>query len=488
MAPPSFLIVIAIYAVVALGVVFTTRRGGLLLGVLVASYCGVIGVSFTRGASGGIWLVQLLLLAAVPIMLSRRALPAYGSDRVTTLTYLLFIMYIVGVAVGMARFDPTLESQKAGTFQSVGGIPLSALMAAYRLFVITGLALAFILPLRFHIDRELFRRFLLLAWVMSVIFGACGIIKYLGVAQLGFTVRTEMGSEHTDLLGFNRASHGLILVVGIFMSYAMTQLNRNPIIKTLAYASAPLLMVSLLFSWSRAATLAMAVSSVSLIVTLGGARAVKGTILTIFGIIVIALVLRNYSDVAERMEFFRTGHVDESGQARVNTWLSLLQYMLEQPDVLLFGVGFQNFHYFLHLSRATVSLEAAHNNFLNVLAEQGIFGFILFIAWLVAIFAWLLRWRRQTPDPTVKVMTGIMTSVMIAAVVSSLTQETLSPAFAQVPWMMHLLLVMGAWVSWYRAEMWTLEQRRRAVTPPQGAAAIPVLLGQRGVGDAVIYG
>jgi O-antigen ligase len=489
--PLVYLIPLGAYAALALGLLLSGRRGGALMCLLVASYCGVMAFTFTRGASGGIWLVQLLALLLSPLLLTRPAMPAFDSKLVTRATLAVLGFYVLEVGVGMTRYDPSLEAVKAGAFQAAGGLPLNILMAGYRLYAITVMTLVFVLPLRFFVDRRLFLRLLTVCWLVSLVLSVAQIIHYLDIADLGFTARTELGEEHTDLMGFNRACIGLILVFGIYLSYAMTQLTRSHLLKIIAWLSAPVLVVALLFTWSRAATLAMAVSSISLIITLGGSRAVRGIVVTAFGIAVIHLALSQYPDVAERMRFFQTGEIDEASVARLVTWANLATYLLQTPDILLFGTGFQNFHYFLNLSEAAVGLEAAHNNYLHALAENGIFGFTLFVGWLVSILWWVLKWRRQTTDPTTRVMCGIFLSMMIAALTSSLTQETLSPSLAMVPWTMHFYLILGLWVSWYRGETWVAHQRAAAQargTRPFFSGPVPLVPPQPlAPADPVVY-
>ena len=293
-------------------------------------------------------------------------------------------------------------------------------------------------------------------------------------------------------MGFHRGSHGLMMLFGIFLSYAMTQVLRSRTLKTLAWASAPLLIVALLFTWSRAAALAMAVASISLIITMGGARAVRGILLSVFGVITIAYVLSYFPDVYERVSFFRTGDIGHSGGLRLLTWGLIVQYLFASPSVLMFGAGFQNFHYFMNLSETAVELEAAHNGYLHVITEHGIFGFAIFAAWLAAICLWLWRWRRQSREPVAQVTAGVLLSMMIAMVVSSLTQESLSPSFAQVAWLVHFYLILGMWISWYRCETTLAWQRAAAcqrTQPGRPAPRTPARTPPRHLGpaDAVIY-
>lgn len=481
MVPASFWIPIGLFAALALVAYIAGGRIRKLLAVLVMSYCGVMAVTFTRGASGGVWPTQILLLLFAAWVTTRPAMPAFGSAAPSRLTIAVFAVYVAGVLVGLARFDPSLEAVKAGAYRGLSGIPLPMLMAGYRLMTIATLALAFAMPQRHLINRKDFTRILLVGWLMSLGLAGAQFVDYSGFARLGFRMLVEEESAHqSDLLGFNRGSVGMLFVFATLQGYALARLHPNRLLKSFVWLSAPFLVTALLLTWSRAATMAMAVASVSLIVTLGGRRAVWGVVLSLFGIGVVYFVLSHYADVTERYEFFMTGRSDESIQARLVTWGDILTYLFRQPDVLVFGAGFQNFHYSMHVGQGVVMLDAAHNNYLHILAETGVIGFSLFVAWLVSIFVWLRRWRRREHDPMVSTLSGVFASMMIACVVAAITQESLAPAHAMVGWLLHFYLVLGTWVSWYRGEAWNLRQRTAATQTVQALRAVQQTRGAAG--------
>lgn len=56
-------------------------------------------------------------------------------------------------------------------------------------------------------------------------------------------------------------------------------------------------------------------------------------------------------------------------------------------------------------------------------------------------------------DKVDRMMPGIFISVMLAITVSCITQESLAPSAAMVPWLVHFLIILGIWVSYYRTQM-----------------------------------
>jgi len=445
-----YLVPVLTYAALATLFLVGGRRARALKCVLVASCCGVIVTSFTGGASGAVWLAPIFLLVVSPIVIFGRAAPGLRSTTATRLTYAMFAVFLVGIVVGLGRFDPAVEVMKAGSFSTIMGIPTRILMAGYRTVLVCCLILAFVLPLRYRIDDRILTECLRLVWFFSVMLAVVGVIDYLGIADMAFSYRRQAGYGHVSVLGFHRGALGIMSVSGIFLSFAATQISRRPLLTLMVYASVPLLLLALLFTWSRAALLALAVGSISLVFSLGWSRAMKGLVLTLAGTAISFLILSQFPDLAERFSMPSDATLSDTSAGRIQAWAGLTEWLVRQPDVLLIGAGFQNFHYYVNLSAGAVGLEAAHNNFLHILTETGIVGFMLFLAWLVSIFAWLRAWRRSAVDPSEKAAPAIFFSLMLAIVVSCLTQESLAPSFAMTPFLLHFYLVLGMFISYYR--------------------------------------
>jgi len=443
---------VLIYASLALGVLVLSKRGRSLKCVLVASYCGVIVTSFTGGASGAVWLVPLFLFLLSPWIVFGTNAPGFGSLAAGRFTYALFIVFLVGILVGLVRYDPLLDIEKAGSFQTFMGLPTRVLMAGYRVVSLCSIVLAFTLPLRHRIDRALLVQCLKLCWLFSLVLACLGIIDYLGLADLAFSYRREAGYGHVAILGFHRAALGMITVVGIFASFTLTQISPRSWLTTFVYLSAPVLLLALLFSWSRAAMLALGVGSVSLAFTMSGTRAIKAAAITFCGLLIVGIMISLSPELQERFALPASGGLEESSAGRLQGWMQLVTWLVQSPGVLITGVGFQNFNYFVHLSSGAVELEAAHNNYLHILTEHGIFGFLIFVAWILSMIGWLLRWRRAAADGPSRVIPSIFLSLVLAIVVSCLTQESLAPSSAMMPFLLHFYLILGIWMSHYRTE------------------------------------
>jgi len=448
------LLPVSVYAGVALCLLAFGRRHGGLYAVLVASYCGVILVSFTRGTMGSVLLVQMLLILLAPRCLGRRALPAAASRLPTRLTYLLFAAYLVGIPVAAIRFDPNMAMYMAGRFQSTGAMSLRLAMTGYRLFVWTTLVLAFALPLGYEIDRPTLRGCLKAAWLLSTVVALAGIVDYLGLADMKFDLTVSLQealARHEVIMGFRRGALGMMSLLGIFLSFAYLLLSRGSWTRVLVGLSFPILIGGLVCSWSRAAMLGVAVAALLLPLTMGAARlrVILPGLVCLLALVVGVAVSPN---LRERLAFFGTGAVDGSIEGRLGCWRALLNYLAASPGVLLTGVGTQNFQYALRESAEVVNLSAAHNQYLHLLAEIGLGGVTVFLLWLAVLLRFLLRWQRQARDRVEKVLPGILIAVLAGILVSGFTQESLAPSASMVPWLLHFYLILGIFVSWYRYE------------------------------------
>jgi O-antigen ligase len=79
-----------------------------------------------------------------------------------------------------------------------------------------------------------------------------------------------------------------------------------------------------------------------------------------------------------------------------NRWFiyqSAIEHLLDNPQYLLIGAGFQN----AGVAIGKVAI-AAHNAYLNVIAEHGLFGFFVYFSFLYFLFtlAWKVRKRSNT--------------------------------------------------------------------------------------------
>jgi len=451
-------IFLAVYGLLALLLMLKATEAKKLKGLLLASYCGIVLISFTTGTTASIWLVTIfsLLLASVSLFRSSY-FPAFKSKRVTGLTYLMFAVYAYGIFVGFVRYSPYLAEIKSGVAKTLFGIPLPLLMAGYRTVILSSLVFAFSLPLRYRIDRRVFCQCLTLCWIFTVVLSLLVLLDYAGVADLRLRVVDiyRFESIHSGVLGYHRETLGMMLLLGFFLSLATSQATESAGHKTLVFATLPAILIALLFSWSRAAMLGTAVGIVFLCLTLGGRRGFIGVVVTVLAGVVTKVALSMFEDVSERITFGMSGEasIQDISSGRWRGWIALLRWMADNPLTVAVGCGFQNFNYFVKLGVGGTTLTSAHNNFLNVLSEEGLIGLAVHLLWIVSILLWLISWRRSVTDPKKKAIPSIMFAAMLGILATCFFQESLSPHPLMVPFTTHFYLVLGFWIAYYRNEM-----------------------------------
>lgn len=102
-------------------------------------------------------------------------------------------------------------------------------------------------------------------------------------------------------------------------------------------------------------------------------------------------VTQRFTETEVQVEGTDESQLEGSAQARIDTWKALWKVVLEHP---FDGVGFTGLASTLPETGEALGLEVkdtAHNTFLRMLAEMGIFGLLVFV-WLLAR-AWRLGWR-----------------------------------------------------------------------------------------------
>ena len=188
---------------------------------------------------------------------------------------------------------------------------------------------------------------------------------------------------------------------------------------TVFYAGCSLLLVgALVMSWSRGAWLGFAAAMVTVLLALPrkwwyGATAVAAVVgitllLWINGLLPVSIVSRIESATNELIAFNDARGVDISPENFANVerlahWQAAFNMAQANPWL---GVGFGNYenaysHY--NLINWRMALGHAHNYYLNVFAEAGIIGLIIYVALWLSVM--VITWRtRRHPDPLARLV------------------------------------------------------------------------------------
>ncbi|MDD4690189.1 MAG: O-antigen ligase family protein [Eubacteriales bacterium] len=85
--------------------------------------------------------------------------------------------------------------------------------------------------------------------------------------------------------------------------------------------------------------------------------------------------------------------VEDNGAGRFDIWKYLFNYSLEKPERFLLGSGLFSTYTILEEAKVVDKAGAAHNQFVQVLTDQGVIGVVLFLTLIATCF--FRSWKRN---------------------------------------------------------------------------------------------
>jgi probable O-glycosylation ligase (exosortase A-associated) len=186
---------------------------------------------------------------------------------------------------------------------------------------------------------------------------------------------------------------GLVLVLVVAMLMGLrTTLPDKKLVRLLFFVFIMFIVLCIIYTQSRGAFAAM--GTVLFLGSLMSSRPFRN--LLILMTIVVAGYLAIPSEYFERLSSLSDLSSDISAMGRFENWELAWKIALEHP---LFGVGLENhIPYNITVVRPDVQVRVAHNVYLQVLAETGFPGLILYLMFIWASFWSLVRtWRMMIP-------------------------------------------------------------------------------------------
>jgi len=181
----------------------------------------------------------------------------------------------------------------------------------------------------------------------------------------------------------------LLIVTLPFISLALF-LKENPKIKKISSVLAVLLVLNIFMAYSRGALIAF-VAALAILLFLSGSprQRIISCIILILGLAVVMFILPE--NIKGRPEFSNI-FTHWSSQHRIKMWTSAWRMFLDRPFI---GQGLNtfmaNFPRFRIPQDEAIGLWYAHNCFLQIAAEIGIFGLAAFLWMIVRMFVTSVR-------------------------------------------------------------------------------------------------
>lgn len=257
-----------------------------------------------------------------------------------------------------------------------------------------------------HLESLLFFVFVqLFKWdlkkIMQVISLHLFFFLTYGVAERIFTDIDRIRGPMRSATGYGAL---LVVIWAIWFSYNLLKKERNAII---LFAGSLLTILVILWTGTRMALVGIVVASffisVILVLTSRFTILVKTTILILTPFLLFIFFLITWQIVPDEFaikrsfEILLSGKIDGSNLGRVIGWMGALEAFSEHP---FFGIGNGNFLAFLEdfvdLSRTdleilgTALVPHAHNLYLIILSENGLFGFsIILFVFISAVYNYI---------------------------------------------------------------------------------------------------
>lgn len=193
----------------------------------------------------------------------------------------------------------------------------------------------------------------------------------------------------------------LVILIPLTWFLSLKKLKDNKIISLISLAVSGLFFIALIFTKSRSGLLAFALSSIvfwGLLYWQYGKKYIKQGLLLLISFLVLYFISNSSFNINPQATSVNTGPAletggTESGVIRKYVWLGAFEIFKNYP---IFGTGPETFAYIFPrfkpvehnlTSEWNFVYNKAHNEYLNYLANTGIFGFISYLTLiLVSIF------------------------------------------------------------------------------------------------------
>jgi O-antigen ligase len=239
-----------------------------------------------------------------------------------------------------------------------------------------------------------------------VILAIKGLYEYAGV---GGNWRVFAGWQHPNVLA------GMLLL-GLFVGAALT-LTLERLEQLAAGAGVVLIILCLSLTQSRGGFLAAGIGALVFIATVffvcGARKAVSSAIPLLIGLaLVTAMSFRGGAAGGPALARIGTPTQEQSSGFRLNLWRSSVSLMAENPA----GTGIGTF--FFHSARPglTTPTMLAHQSFLQLGVEAGVFAPILLLGFGAMLLIEMLKGLRREPEPKRMMRIGVLVAILAGAI------------------------------------------------------------------------
>jgi probable O-glycosylation ligase (exosortase A-associated) len=264
----------------------------------------------------------------------------------------------------------------------------------------------------------------------------CALIYVAYEVNSLYLLQGRLDIYHRGYGGLDNNGAGLMLAIGVPLAIyaweAETRWWRWGFV-----ASVPVLLHAVLMTYSRGAMVSLLVTSPLII--LRGRRRWQFAGLSI----ALALVIPILAGQEIRARFFSLNQVqaDASANSRIDSWAAAVRIANDHP---IAGAGVRNSNLISHEYGADVEGRTIHSQYLQILADSGYVGLLLYVFALAMLWLTILRARRGAKS--LEGRNGSMLRSMLGGVEGGLAVFCVGSSFLslEVFELPYLLAVLGA--------------------------------------------
>jgi probable O-glycosylation ligase (exosortase A-associated) len=294
-------------------------------------------------------------------------------------------------------------------------------------------------------------------WILMIVLAsALGYIAY--EVNFMYFASGYLGIYHNGYGGLDNNGAGLMLAIAVPLCiyiYMGTRRWWRWIFASLI----PVLIHAVLMTYSRGAMVSLLLASP--LIFLRG----RNKFQLFLAALAIALVVPSLAGNEIRARFFTLNSYEDqsSAQQRFASWDAAFQMALDYP---VFGVGVRNSNLFSQRYGADMEGRTIHSQFLQILADTGFPGLLLYASLLASVVLSLRRvrrWSRHRDDEEARLAYSVACGIEGALAVFFVGSLFLSLEVFELP---YVLILTGAQLSLV-LETQMLTSSTPAVTPPR---------------------
>jgi probable O-glycosylation ligase (exosortase A-associated) len=244
--------------------------------------------------------------------------------------------------------------------------------------------------------------------------------------------------------GLDNNGAGLMLAMGVPLCYyAWEGMEGHPRqwvcrVRWMYLALIPVLIHAVLCTYSRGAMVSL-IGMVPFLFLYSRKKLFLASLILFVALVIVPILAGK--EIRARFFTIEQNAVDESAQSRRDSWNAAWMIAKDNP---LLGVGVRNSPLFTHRYGADMEGRVVHNQYLQIAADNGLPGLVIYLACFVTVFRSTSRVRHSLKgrtDPDAQRSAAVASGVTCSLIIFCIGAIFLSLELVELP---YLLMLLGA--------------------------------------------